>query len=71
MPFKNSISAYLDDGEQLFVCDGVLVGLGQNAGVDLLQESRASHSALAVAPEPTKNRRSQLEYRGGSFSQKI
>jgi hypothetical protein len=58
MPFKNSISAYLYDGEQLFVCDGVLVGLGQNVGVDLLQESRASHSALAVAPEP-RNTRSQ------------
>jgi hypothetical protein len=61
MPFKNSIPAYLDDGEQLFVGDGVLVGLGQDVGVDLLQESRASHSPLAVAPEP-KNRRSQLEY---------
>jgi hypothetical protein len=58
MPFKNSISAYLDDGEELLVCDGVFVGLGQNVGVDLLQESRASHSALAVAPEP-RNRRYQ------------
>ncbi len=61
MPFKNSIWAYLDDGEQLLVGDGVLVGLGQNVGVDLLQESRAgrhpSYSSLAVAPEPI-NRRS-------------
>ncbi len=57
MAFKNSISAHLDDGEQLLVGDGVLVGLGQDVGVDLLQESGASHSALAVAPEPT-NRRS-------------
>ncbi len=54
MPFKNSIPAYPDDGEQLFVGDGVLVGLGQDVGVNLLQESRASHSALAVAPEPKK-----------------
>ncbi len=52
MRFKNSISAYLYDGEQLLIGDGLLVGLGQNVGVDLLQESRASHSPLAVAPEP-------------------